>query len=145
MINEKDNSDYLFVSENTTYGNIIQSALTYHLHLLKILNKWIYQLNNSIYKSFNSDNLIKTYILEYPMYSDIFYTTKSKKYALTLYNIDLIKNIKSMLSFQEKNKIIKNCKRNIELLTYDILALLNVFKHFQEDRNSIEYITRNRT
>ena len=58
MINEKDNSDYLFVSENTTYGNIIQWRLTYHLHLLKILNKWIYQLNNSIYKSFNSDNLI---------------------------------------------------------------------------------------
>ena len=48
MINENDSSDYLFVSENTTYGNIMQSALTYHLELLKILNKWLYNLNTSI-------------------------------------------------------------------------------------------------
>ena len=38
------------------------------------------------------------------MYSDIFYTTKSKKYTLTLYNIDLLKNISAILSFQEKTK-----------------------------------------
>lgn len=126
-------------------GNIMQSALTYHLQLLKLLNNWLYKLNKSIIKPFQKENLIKTYIFEYPMYSDIFYTYKSKKHALTLYNIELLKDIHTLLVFQEKNKILKNCKLNIELLTYDILALLNVFKHFQEDKNSIEYIIRNRT
>ena len=145
MINENDSSDYLFVSENTTYGNIMQSALTYHLELLKILNKWVYNLNTTIINGFNDTNLIKTYIFEYPMYSDIFYTTKSKKYTLTLYNIDLLKNISAILSFQEKTKILKNCQKNIELLTYDILALLNVFKHFQENQEGIDYIKQTGT
>jgi hypothetical protein len=145
MINESDNNDYLFVCENTTYGNIMQSALTYHLDLLKILNKWLYTLNSSIVKSFQQENLIKTYVFEYPMYSDIFYTYKSKKHTLTLYNIDLLKNISPILSYTEKTKIIKNCQINIELLTYDILALLNVFKHFQENTESIEYIKNKRS
>lgn len=121
-------------------GNTVQSAITYHKELLKILNKWLYNLNTSIITGFNDTNLIKTYIFEYAMYSDIFYNVKSKKYTLTFYNIELLKTLYPLLSFQEKNKILKNCQSNIELLTYDILALLNVFKHFQEDKNAIDYI-----
>lgn len=118
----------------------MQSALTYQLNLLQILNEWLYNLNKSIATEFTDTNLIKTYIFEYPMYSDIFYLDKSKKPKLTLYNETLLKVLLPTLTYQEKNKIIKNCKLNIELLTNDILAILNVFKHFVENSAAVDYI-----
>jgi hypothetical protein len=145
MINENDKSDYLFLSENTTYGNTIQTAITYHKELLKILNTWIYNLNKSIIKDFEPTSLIKKYIFEYKMYSDIFYLDRSKQQVLTLYNTKLLSDILPMLNESEKKKILKNCEKNIELLTYDLLALLNVFKHFTEDPDAINYVKKQGT
>jgi hypothetical protein len=73
------------------------------------------------------------------MFSDIFYLDKSEKYTLTFYNIDLLNTIHPCLTNAEKIKIQKNCDKNIQLLTYDILALLNVYKHFTENEQGIEY------
>ena len=121
-------------------GNTVQSAITSHKELLKILNQWIYKLNSSIIKPFEPTNLIKKYIFEYKMYSDIFYLDKSKQQVLTLYNEKLLSDIFPLLNSGESRKIIKNCEKNIELLTYDLLALLNVFKHFVENKSALEYI-----
>lgn len=118
----------------------MQSALTYHLNLLQILNNWIYELNQKILCEFDNETLIKNYIFEYTMYSDIFYLDKTKKSILTLYNIELLKTILPTLSYTEKQKILQNCNRNIELLTYDVLALLNIFKHFQENSEAKKYV-----
>lgn len=144
LINENDKNDYLFLAENLTYGTIIQSSLTYYSEILKKLNTWIYNLNKNILKPFNFDELSKTYIFEYPMYSDIFYLEKNKNYSLTFYNLENIEKMLSKISNKEKNKIRKICNKNIELLTYDLLALLNVFKHFMENNEALEYIKNKR-
>jgi hypothetical protein len=144
LINENDKSDYLFLAENLTYGTIIQASLTYYSNILKKLNDWLYNLNKTLIKEFVPTELIKTYIFEYDMYSDIFYLEKTKKYALTFYNTNLLETILPTLTSKEKYKIRKNCNKNIELLTYDVLALLNVFKHFIENEDAVQYIKDNR-
>lgn len=78
------------------------------------------------------------------MYSDIFYLQKIKKYNLPFYNLEYLKNNLINLTVKEKYKIRKICNKNIELLTYDILALLNVYKHFMEDQIAIDYINKTR-
>jgi len=78
------------------------------------------------------------------MYSDIFYLEKNKKYSLILYNEHYLNNNLINLTVKEKYKIRKICNKNIELLTYDILALLNVFKHFMEDPDTLNYIKEKR-
>lgn len=144
LVNESDTSDYLFLAENLTYGNIIQTSLTYFSNLIKILNDWLYNLNLSIIKNLEQDKLFKNYIFEYDMYSDIFYLQKIKKYNLPFYNLEYLKNNLINLTVKEKYKIRKICNKNIELLTYDILALLNVYKHFMEDQIAMDYINKTR-
>lgn len=78
------------------------------------------------------------------MYSDIFYLQKIKKYNLPFYNLEYLKNNLINLTVKEKYKIRKICNKNIELLTYDILALLNVYKHFMEDQIAMDYINKTR-
>ena len=67
-----------------------------------------------------------------------------KKYSLILYNEHYLNNNLINLTVKEKYKIRKICNKNIELLTYDILALLNVFKHFMEDPDTLNYIKEKR-
>lgn len=118
----------------------MQNTITYHKKLLQILNDWLFNLNTNIFKSFDNTTLIKQYMLEYPMYSDIFYLAKTKKNILTLYNTSLLELILPTLSIKEINTIKQNCKKNIEILTYDIIALLNVFKHFTENPEGKQYV-----
>ena len=74
------------------------------------------------------------------MFSDIFYLDTAKQHKLVLYNqkllTDTIKNLKKI----DIKKIIKQCEKNIQLLTYDILALLNIFKHFIQCEQAKTYI-----
>lgn len=77
------------------------------------------------------------------MYSDIFCLEKTKP-TLTFYNLELLQVLKDKLTNKDKQKIIKNCNKNIELLTYDILALLNIYKHFSEDSIAIKYLKNKR-
>ena len=117
----------------------MQNTITYHNNLLCHLNEWLYNLNTKLL--LNTDNkLFKRYVFEYPMFSDIFYLDKSVQYSLTFYNIELLKNTIHLMKQSEIKKIIKNCNKNIELLTYDILSLLNVYKHFSEDKYAIDYL-----
>lgn len=120
-------------------GNKIQSAITYNNKLFAILNDWLYQLNKSIILPFNSKEIFKKYIFTEKMYSDIFCLEKTKP-TLTFYNIELLQKIKNKLTNKNIRKIIKQCNKNIELLTYDILALLNIYKHFNEDSSAIKYL-----
>ena len=98
LINQNDINDYLFLAETTTYGNTTQSAITYHKQLLKVLNDWVYKLNQTIFKKFKDTEFIKTYCFEYKMFSDIFYLDKSKRYTLTLYNTKLLQRTVSKLT-----------------------------------------------
>jgi len=107
--------------------------------LFTILNDWLYQLNKSIILPFNSKELFKKYVFTEKIYSDIFCLEKTKP-SLTFYNIDLLQKIKDKLTNKNIQKIIKQCNKNIELLTYDILALLNIYKHFSEDFVAIKYL-----
>ena len=76
------------------------------------------------------------------MFSDIFYLDRSKVYTLSYYNIKLFETIFPILTKAELNKIKRNCLKNINLLTYDILALLNVYKHFIEHPTGISYVNQ---
>ena len=107
--------------------------------MFTILNDWLYQLNKSIILPFNSKELFKKYVFTEKIYSDIFCLEKTKP-SLTFYNIDLLQKIKDKLTNKNIQKIIKQCNKNIELLTYDILALLNIYKHFSEDFVAIKYL-----
>lgn len=143
LVNQKNINDYLFLAENTTYGNKSQSSITYQNKLFISLNNWLYQLNKSIILPFNNHQLIKKYSFTEKMFSDIFCLEKTKP-TLTFYNLQLLQDIKDKLSDNNKQKIIKNCIKNIELLTYDILALLNIYKHFEDDSIAIKYLKNKR-
>lgn len=78
------------------------------------------------------------------MYSDTFCLERTKP-QLTLYNLKLLNQVKDTLNIKQKRKIIKNCNKYIELLTYDILALLNVYKHFEQNETAIKYLKQQRT
>ena len=122
----------------------MQSTITYHKQLLQILNDWLFELNTSIFKQFEPSTLIKQYTLEYPMYSDIFYLAKTKKNILTIYNTNLLELILPTLTRKQINTIKTNCEKNIDILTYDIIALLNVFKHFTENSEAKKYVIETR-
>lgn len=122
----------------------MQSTITYHKQLLQILNDWLFELNTSIFKQFEPSTLIKQYTLEYPMYSDIFYLAKTKKNILTIYNTNLLELILPTLTRKQINTIKTNCEKNIDILTYDIIALLNVFKHFTENPEAKKYVIETR-
>ena len=122
----------------------MQTTITYHKQLLQILNDWLFELNTNIFKQFEPTILIKQYTLEYPMYSDIFYLAKTKKNILTLYNPTLLQLILPTLTHKQINTIKTNCEKNIDILTYDIIALLNVFKHFTENAEAKKYVINTR-
>jgi len=66
----------------------------------------------------------------YPMYSDMFtYINKNNQYKLYLFNNNI-----NNITLYKKKKLIEYAKYNIEVLTSDIIALLNVFKFFDENK-----------
>jgi hypothetical protein len=74
------------------------------------------------------------------MFSDIFYLDTSKQHKLVFYNFPLLKRTIDQLKKSDLKKILKHCEKNIQLLTYDILALLNIFKHFIESEEGKIYV-----
>ena len=125
-------------------GNKCQSAITYNNNIFKLLNEWIYDLNKQLLSISNNNQLIKKYIFTEKMFSDIFCLEKTKP-MLIYYNEKLLEQTKQDLTKKNKQKIIKICIKNIELLTYDIIALLNVYKHFEDDSSAIKYLKSKRT
>lgn len=106
--------------------------------MLPSINEWLYKLNKELYKPFKSNELTKKYIFEYDMYSDIFYNGNTKDYSLLLYNTDKFDYNK--LTKIEKINFTKKLNKQIKLLTYDVLALLNVYKHFEENAFAKKFI-----
>ena len=78
------------------------------------------------------------------MYSDIFYLNKNKKINLPLFNNSIIKLLLPTFTKRELTQFKKICNKNIEILTYDIIALLNVFKHFTENIDAKCYVVNKR-
>lgn len=74
------------------------------------------------------------------MFSDIFYLDTSKQHKLVIYNVQLLKQTINNLKKTDIKKIKKQCEKNIQLLTYDVLALLNIFKHFIQNEQAKQYI-----
>jgi hypothetical protein len=142
LINKKDKTDFFFLNENTTYGNIMQNAITYHKGILPKLINWINKLNEGLIKpvSVDSTKLYKRYELEFPIYSDIFSFDKQTKNYFYYYNIDLLKT--AILSNKEKQAIVKHVQNYISVLTADLLALLNVFHHFNDSSMFIDYVNK---
>lgn len=71
------------------------------------------------------------------MYSDIFFSIKNNNCQLTIYNIDQYNNI--------TKKDLAKIYKCIKLLTYDLIALLNIFKYFykQPEEDNQYYIYNN--
>lgn len=75
------------------------------------------------------------------MFSDIFYL-KETPYILRLFNIDYIRKNKHNLKKQQLINLEVLAEEQANILTNDILALLNVFKHFSENQNAKQYINQ---
>lgn len=129
-----------FVLKILHIGNIMQNAITYHKQLLPLLNEWLYKINNNIFQNFKSNELFKIYSLKYPVFSDIFCNKNNyKKYKLIYFNNELLKLKYLTFSKNKQIKLKKIIENLISLLTIDILALLNVFKHFEESEEGKNY------
>ena len=79
------------------------------------------------------------------MFSDIFYLDTSKQHKIVFYNFQLLRKTIDKLKKSDLRKILKNCEKNIQLLTYDILALLNIFKHFIESEEGKSYVNQHKS
>jgi hypothetical protein len=75
------------------------------------------------------------------MFSDIFYLDTAKQHKLVFYNFQLLRKTIDSLKKSDLKKILQKCEKNIQLLTYDILALLNIFKHFIESEDGKLYVS----
>lgn len=130
LYNVKNLNEYLFIPQSTSYGTIMQNAISYNYKLFVYLNKYINQLNNTLSISFDDTEIYKTFKIMYPMYSDMFtYINKNNQYKLYLFNNNI-----NNITLYKKKKLIEYAKYNIEVLTSDIIALLNVFKFFDENK-----------
>lgn len=78
------------------------------------------------------------------IFSDIFYL-KEPPYIIKYYNIQLYKEKLKTLSAAEKLELERELEKQIELLTGDILAFLNVFRHFSENKEAKTFINNKNT
>ena len=133
------NYEYVYCAENTSYGTILHNAIAYHTGLFKILNEFVSKINKNLIQEFQPNQIAKLYKNEHLIFSDIFYL-KELPYVIKYYNIKLYKEKIKTLSKSEKLELQQELEKQIELLTGDILAFLNVFHHFSENQQAIEYI-----
>lgn len=135
-VNKKNFNDYIFCSQHTSYGTIIQNIISYQNDLFNKINIFLKQLNNNL---IHQKNQLITYKLPYKVYSDLHsYNAQTQKKYIYYFNINekklnqhKIKKLKKLIQFNEK------------LFTNDIIALLSVFGYFKNNisqQNKKQYI-----
>lgn len=127
-VNTLNYNNYIFCAEHTSYGTIIQNFITFKYKLFTKLNKWLLQLNTQICQI---KNKIQTYKLPYNIYSDLHtFNIDMNGNSIYLFNIDYSTD----LTYKQLTKINKLIEYNNKLFSNDIIALLSVFKFFEENK-----------